>query len=271
MSPFLDARLGPADWERLTPADLSRAACVVFDILRATSTVVTALAHGARALLPVATLEEAVAVHRQERGCLLAGERGGLRPSPEWTGGVAFHLGNSPREFTAERVHDRTIVFTTTNGSRALHACRPAPVVLAGAFLNLSATVEAVRSLRPARVLLICAGTGPDPALEDVLAAGAFIEQWTSADSDPHLTDAAAVAWRAWREASADLPNALRHSTNAQRLLALPELCEDVAWCLQRDRFPLTAWLHPETGSLMARPPEDARTLLRGADPSCPS
>ncbi|MCX7868108.1 MAG: 2-phosphosulfolactate phosphatase [Limisphaera sp.] len=254
MGSVLDTRLGPADWERLTSTDLAGAACVVFDILRATSTAVTALAHGARALLPVGTLEEAVALHRQHPEWLLAGERGGLRPGPESTGGVAFHLGNSPREFTQERVQDRTIVFTTTNGSRALHACRHAPAVLAGALLNLTATVEAVRALRPDRVLLICAGTGPDPALEDVLAAGAFIELWSRANLESHLTDAASVAWRAWRGAGADLSGALQHSANARRLLALPELHDDVAWCLQHDRFRLTAWLDPDTDALIARP-----------------
>jgi len=258
MSPRLDVRLGPAEWEGLSSHALADTVCVVFDILRATSTVVTALAHGARALVPVSTLQEAVSLWRQQPDRLLAGERGGLRPTPELTGGVPFHLGNSPREFTPERVRDRVVLFTTTNGSRALRACQGARAVLAGAFLNLTATFEVVRQLKSDRIVLVCAGTGTEPALEDILAAGAFVEQWRASGPTPALTDAAAVAWRAWREAAADLMAALADSANAQRLLQQPELQEDVPWCLQRDRFSLAAWLLPEQKTLLGGSPAEA-------------
>lgn len=242
--------LGPAEWDRPEGVGDPDTVCVVFDVLRATSTIVTALAHGAHSILPVSTLEEALAIRRQNPQVLLAGERGGWPPGPELTGGVRFDFGNSPGEFTPERVQDRQIVLTTTNGSRALQACRRTHVLLAAAFLNLQATFGALLTLRPRRTLLVCAGTGPDPALEDILAAGALLDRLGSRIPDLSCTDAAAVAWRAWRDAAADLPGALRDAANARRLRAHPDLQADVDRCLQLDRFDVVVWRDPDRGAL---------------------
>jgi 2-phosphosulfolactate phosphatase len=75
------------------------------------------------------------------------------------TGGLDFDLANSPREFTAEKVRGKTIVMTTTNGTRALRACLGASTVFVGSFLNLNALAAAIETIRPARLLVICAGT----------------------------------------------------------------------------------------------------------------
>src|ERR1039458_3507907 len=107
---------------------------------------------------------------------LLGGERDGVRIRADQTSGIDFDLGNSPREYTPEKVRGKMIVSTTTNGTRALRACTGAQTVLAASFLNLTATAQFIRRLQPAQIVLVCAGTRENTALEDVLAAGALCE-----------------------------------------------------------------------------------------------
>jgi 2-phosphosulfolactate phosphatase len=170
---------------------------------------------------------------------LLAGERDGLRIRATQTGGIEFDLGNSPREYTRTRVAGKRIVSTTTNGTRALRACAAAPAVLVGSFLNLAATAQWLTQAAPERVVLVCAGTAEFTALEDVLAAGALCD---CLGSWPR-SDAAEIAWRTYRDARGDLVAAVGRSRNGRRLLANPELRDDVAFCLQRDTHPLVATL----------------------------
>jgi len=236
----IETILTPAELPALAQRDLRATACVVFDVLRATSTFVTALHHGAKAIIPVSEIAEALEIQKSEarsqkpESILLGGERNGVRISAD---GVDFELGNSPREFTPEKVRGKTIVSTTTNGTRALRACVGAKIILASAFLNLSATAEFLRRMNFEHVLLVCAGTGKNCALEDLLGAGALCEL-LAADAP---FDSAQIAWRIYREAKADLAGAVRSSENARRLLGIPELRDDVAFCLQRDVFPLVA------------------------------
>ncbi len=231
-----DAILTPAELPTLARRDLRQTVCVVFDVLRATSTVVTALQHGAKEVIPVSEISEALAIKKSRPDVLLAGERDGLRIRAAQTGGTDFDLVNSPREFIPQKIRGRTIVSSTTNGTRALRACAGAKTVLAASFLNLRATAQFLRTRRANEWLLVCAGTRENVALEDVLAAGALCEI-----SDGELTDAAQIALAAWRQAQADLAAAVSRSENGRRLLALPELRDDVAFCLQRDAFPLVA------------------------------
>src|SRR5882762_2319388 len=125
----------PAEFRALRQRDLTNTVCVVVDVLRATSSIVTALANGAAACIPVEEISEALAMRRQRPGALLAGERDGLRIGAALTGGVEFDLGNSPREFTREKVAGKTIISTTTNGTRALRACRGAEWVIVASLL----------------------------------------------------------------------------------------------------------------------------------------
>src|SRR6185503_15623988 len=104
MTTNLEILFTPAEFATLDQRDLSQTSCVVFDILRATTTMVTALANGAKAIIPVAEISEALAIRRREPEVLLAGERDGLRIRAAQTGSIEFDLGNSPREFRAERV-----------------------------------------------------------------------------------------------------------------------------------------------------------------------
>ena len=136
----LEVILSPAELPALARRDLSNTTCVVFDVLRATSTFVTALQHGAQAIVPVSGIAEALALRQKQPDVLLGGERDGVKIRAAQTGGIDFDLGNSPREHTPEKVRGKTIVSTTTNGTRALRACAGAQTVLAVSFLNLTAT-----------------------------------------------------------------------------------------------------------------------------------
>lgn len=156
--PQLEVILTPAELPALKQRDLRTATCVVFDVLRATSTFVTALHHGAKAIVPVSEIPEALARRQKQPDFLLAGERDGVRIRAAQSGGIDFDLGNSPREYTPDKVRGKTIVSTTTNGTRALRAGAGAKTVLAASFLNLAATAEYLRQLSPAHVVLVCAG-----------------------------------------------------------------------------------------------------------------
>jgi 2-phosphosulfolactate phosphatase len=228
----IDVLMGPAEFERLSGRVLPGVVCVVFDVLRATSTAVTALVNGAEGILPVATVDEALAAWRGDPELLLAGERGGFRIGPEITGGREFDLGNSPREFGRDRVGGRRIAMTTTNGTRALRACAGAECVLAGSFLNLGAVASATLRAGAEKILLVCSGTGEATALEDALAAGAFCERWMGRGD---FGDAAWLVWEAWNVAKADLLGAMGRAKNARRLRSIPELSPDVELCLRVD------------------------------------
>ncbi|HTL72313.1 MAG TPA: 2-phosphosulfolactate phosphatase [bacterium] len=232
----IDTLLSPQELPALAHRELSGTACVVFDILRATSTFVTALHHGAEAIIPVSEIAEAVALRQQQSDVLLAGERDGVRIRAAQSGGVDFDFGNSPREFTPDKVRGKTIVSTTTNGTRALRACGDAKMILAGSFLNLSATAKFLTKLQPEEVLLVCAGTGEGVALEDVLAAGALAELLADEQSD-----STQVARQSFLRSKLDLAAAIASSTNGRRLFGIPELRADVAFCSQRDVFNLIA------------------------------
>ena len=263
----------PADVATLKQRDLSHATCVVFDVLRATSSMIVALANGAKKIIPVSEIAEAIDFvkksevrSQKSEVILLAGERDGLkiRAAQKWHGHPArevpadaearntragspchyseidFDLGNSPREFTPERVSGKTIVATTTNGTRALRACAHAKLVLAGSFLNLRATAEFVRQANPESLLLVCSGTFEEVALEDVLGAGALCDLLRK-DFDGEVSDSALMARQIFQLAQNNLLEAVSQSRNARRLLSRPDLKDDVAFCLQRDVYDFVA------------------------------
>lgn len=157
----------------IPPGSLRGGVAVVIDVLRATTVMVQALASGCESVIPCAEIDEAQAVARSMPAgqSFLGGERGGL-PIP------GFDLGNSPADYTPELCRGRTLVMTTTNGTRAILASLEAERVLIAAFTNFEATVEEL-SLeflkahgRP--IHFVCAGTEGHVSFEDTLLAGSF-------------------------------------------------------------------------------------------------
>jgi 2-phosphosulfolactate phosphatase len=242
----LEVTFTPADFSALEERDLSEVVCVVFDVLRATSSMITALANGALAVFPVSQISEALAIHNKNPDVLLAGERDGARIMSDLTGTIPFHLGNSPREFTRNAVQGRSIAMTTTNGTRALRACARAWSVLVCSFLNMSPTANLLRSELPRHLILVCSGTFEQVAFEDVLAAGALCELLWDHYADGDRADSAEMARNLFRQERADLQAAIGRSRNGRRLLANPDLSADVPFCLQQDKFNLVAELGPD-------------------------
>jgi 2-phosphosulfolactate phosphatase len=240
----LEVLLTPADFGALPGRDLSATQAVVFDVLRATSTMLTALANGAARIYPVKEISDALRLRAQHPAALLAGERDGVRILSAQTGGEDFDLGNSPREFTAERVAGRDIIMTTTNGTRALQACLGAARILPGAWLNLGALARRLGRQPAARLLVVCAGTYEEAAYEDTLAAGALCDLVWAQFEPGRISDSAHIARQIYRQAGGDPAGALaRHSRNARRLLASVPLRDDVPFCLRRDALEVTAEL----------------------------
>ncbi|HZL14347.1 MAG TPA: 2-phosphosulfolactate phosphatase [Verrucomicrobiae bacterium] len=236
----------PAEYAVLARRDLRAMVCIVFDVLRATSAFVMALHNGAKEIIPVSEISEALEIRKNRSDVLLAGERNGFKISAAQTGGYDFDFGNSPREFTPEKVRGKTIVSTTTNGTRALRACMGAKIILVASFLNLNAMTQFLRQKNFENILLVCAGTQENAALEDILAAGALCELLAHEDARPTFLDSAQIALHAFAQVKSNLTTAICNSENAQRLLAIPDLRDDVAFCAQRDIYPLVAKMDAE-------------------------
>ena len=220
----------------LSPVEVGESAvegsvAVVMDVIRATTTMVEALANGARAIFPTASTEEAVKLASSlGRGdTLLCGERKGLKVQ-------GFDLGNSPTEFTSNVVGGKQLVMSTTNGTRAFLAAEGSTRVLAASFLNLSAVVKAVREEES--LLIVCAGKENRFSLDDALCAGSLLTALTALEPvDLLLNDAARMVLdlASLHEVDADF----LASTAAGRALAEVGLERDLDVCAVRDRYTL--------------------------------
>jgi 2-phosphosulfolactate phosphatase len=213
------------------PGRLAGSIAVAIDVLRATTTIVHALAAGCVAVRPCAEVDEAreIADGLPAGKVLLGGERGGL-PLP------GFDLGNSPREYTPRRCRGMTLVLTTSNGTRAVLRAAEADRVLAAAFVNFSAVCEQVR-LDPRPLHIVCAGAEGEPCLEDTLLAGALVD-CLSEEMEVRLNDSARLAWDCFENHGRILAGALEVSKGGVHLreIGYPE---DIAAAGEVDRFAL--------------------------------
>ncbi len=216
----------------LTPAEfpdapLSGCVALAVDVLRATSAAVAACDAGCRRLVPVpdAAAAEALAA-RDGPDTVLAGERGGEALA-------GFDLGNSPAEFTADRVGGRTVVLTTTNGTAAmLTAARAAAAGLA-ALTNVTAAAR--WALEPGRdVTILCAGDNGAFSLEDTVCAGLLVARLLEAAPDAVLSDGAQAALGLGRHYGARLESLAQDSGWGRKLERLGRAA-DLAWCLRAD------------------------------------
>ena len=204
--------------------DLSGLRVVVIDALRASSTIAQATASGCRRIIPVSTVKEALA-RRAAAGPgrpLLGGERRGLQLP-------GFDLGNSPREYTPEAVGGRDIILTTTNGTRALRACRQAREAVVGAFLNLTAVVTHLAAQKE-DLLLVAVGRGNAPVLDDLVCAGMYVERLVELAPGCVLTDEAHQARLAYQGYRGRVHEALQESASGRALIKAG-LGADLAYC----------------------------------------
>ncbi|MDG1894448.1 MAG: 2-phosphosulfolactate phosphatase [Fuerstiella sp.] len=234
MSRLISVHPLPALFE---PSDVAGGIAVVVDILRASTTITRAVANGVDCVIPCGTVEEAVDVRNElpPGTCLLGGERGGVRID-------GFDLSNSPADYAPSVVRGMSIGFTTTNGTRALIRSEKADDVLIGAFVNLSVVAERLRNSE-LPVHIVCAGTNGQITGEDVLYAGALVEQLVGSTAEGfEMTDSAQLAINHWRQESGDgssdaLEAALRRSRGGRNLIELGYDC-DIATAAKTDSVP---------------------------------
>jgi 2-phosphosulfolactate phosphatase len=216
--------------------DLKDKNIVVIDVLRATTTICTALFNGAKSIKPVLTTD--MALEYAGNNYILAAERGGKKVQ-------GFQFGNSPREFTEEVVKDKNIVLTTTNGTKCIHLSTGGKRILAGSFVNLNALATFLIS-QPEDVILFCAGWKDKFNLEDFLFAGALASLLK-----PHFEincDATEASIDLYHPQKGNLNEYILKASHAKRFKNLG-ITEDIAICFSIDSYPVIPIL--ENGSLV--------------------
>jgi len=204
---------------------------VIIDVLRASSTIVTALANGCRGFIPILSPDRAKkkAEQFEKERVLLGGEREGIKIE-------GFDLGNSPREYKREAVKDKTIIFSTTNGVKTLEMVKGAHRIIIGSFLNLQAVCNYCTNYR-GDILIICAGKEGRFSLEDAACAGMLIDSLrdvfsgTCQEVDVNLT-----AQLLYVKFGNNILEILRKSQHG-RYLENIGLGEDLKFCSQLDLF----------------------------------
>ncbi len=193
---------------------LPRQVAVIIDVLRASTTIITALTNSCCWVYPVASISNALKQKRHFRRLnpILAGERGGKKIR-------GFDLGNSPYEFLNPIVAHRPIIITTTNGTKAILIARTARLVMIGALINLSAVVNLLQNFTEA--ILICSGQDKKNACEDIVAAGAIIDRLLTLHKGLILTDSAQIAQLTYLQAANDLVRFLKKCEHGRRLIEL--------------------------------------------------
>lgn len=217
------------------PGELPEATVVVIDVVRATTTIIEALANGARAIYPTESTEEAVrlAASMGREDTLLCGERKGRKVE-------GFDLGNSPREFDAETVGGMKLVMTTTNGTRALAAAAEGARLLPCAFTNLSAVAEEVSG--DDYVVIICAGREDRFSLDDALCAGHLVRRMIADGEDGHELNDAARAVRALASARKPTRRFLGLTAGGASLVEIG-LADDLDICADVDRHDIVVFM----------------------------
>ena len=200
---------------------------VIVDVLRASSTICTAFANGAKDLIPIEDMATAgrILSNLDEEICVSGGERDGLKFD-------SFQLGNSPLEYTEEIVSGKTVVLKTTNGTNAIIASRSSGSMIIGCFTNASAVVNHVQDAE--ELSIVCAGWRGVPAVEDCLFAGYLVDELRQLKEGISLNDGAILSMNSYLQTKNQLSEAILASDHGQRLVDLG-FEEDVTYCSSLD------------------------------------
>lgn len=215
-----------------TDRNLVNERIVALDVLRATSTIVTALYNGATEVIPVQEYDEALNLVRSlgRNSCLLGGERKGLKIE-------GFDLGNSPLEYTREQVEDKKIILCTTNGTKMIKAFQNASELLIGSYLNMGRLVEYLTE-EPQDTTIVCSGREGALCLEDLACAGMIIRLATEFVKTD-LTDAAKVAlFTAKQNSRENLVNFISQTEHGNYLKSIG-MGEDLKVCTALNSAPI--------------------------------
>ena len=201
---------------------------IIVDIFRATTSMCAAFNNGARSIRTVATVEEAI--HYKEKGHLVAAERNVKKCD-------FADFGNSPFDFSHEKVADKEIIFTTTNGTQAVQMALDADEILIGAFSNITTLTNYCNSKKK-NVLILCSGWNNRFCLEDTLFAGALTEKLIKTGKFCSDSDATLAALELWKIAQPDLLNYICSTEHYERLKS-NGLENSVEYCLTEDTTPV--------------------------------
>lgn len=230
----VDICFSPALYPFYTENNAERVVIVV-DIFRATTTMCAALKNGAKCIIPVASIDEAQ--DYKAKGYLVGAERNVKRCD-------FADFGNSPFDYTAEKVADKEVVFTTTNGTQAIEAASDSYALIIGAFSNISSVVEFCLAAKK-DALILCAGWNNRFNIEDTLYGGAVAQRLISKGYD-HSSDAVEVALGMWRNAESDVRAYINRTEHIKRLEA-NNLQDSVDYCLTEDTVPVIPLYNRET------------------------
>lgn len=199
---------------------------VVIDVIRASTSITTALAYGAKKILPLADIEE-TRQYRQKK-YLIAGERKGYKIDD-------FDLGNSPYDFMTDKIKNRSIAMTTTNGTYSIKIAQNQNTIIIGSFVNYKAILNYLRN-KQKDVILLCAGTERNIALEDVALAGKLAEELLNTGKFNFFTEAVIMALETYQKAKYNLYDyVLKHSPRLQNRVHF--LKKDIKFCFVENKF----------------------------------
>ncbi len=204
----------------------------VIDVLRTGSSITTALVNGAKSVIPVADMGEAskIAGNLDARNYLLCGEHNGYRID-------GYQIGNSPNEFSEEKVKDKTLILNTSNGSGAIRRSHLGSKVMVATFLNMERVITELRESQK-DIILICAGTRNRLAIEDLLCAGAIIHGLLGGKLHGHETDGAKVAFSLFEKFGENIEYVIRNSNHGEWLVEKFG-DEDLVYCSQKNIYPV--------------------------------
>ncbi len=201
---------------------------IVVDVLRATSVIITALKNGAKSVVPVISVEEALETRKKLENVILGGERRARKIE-------GFDLSNSPCEYTHTAVHDKNVIITTTNGTKAIKRSSAANQVYIGGFLNALAVSSKACQIGD-DVVIVNAGTNGHFSMDDFIASGAIIKELIQ-QTDCKLSDLAQTALLTYE----NYPDIFSYIEKAHHYKILMELGleADIQYCMQKDIYDL--------------------------------
>lgn len=234
----------------IEPESLADRVVIVVDVLRATTSIVSALQAGAECVIPQPSIEGARDLHARLGECsVMGGERGGKKVD-------GFQCGNSPPEYSSDVIGGKTLILATTNGTVAMEKCRQAKSIFIGAFVNLGAVVEKVRD--EPNITVLCSGTDGHITSEDVLFAGAFVERMQTVEPDAFARDSALVALNHWKLTNqkcererTELVDFMRTARGGINLVRIGH-DHDIVFAAQIDTIPIVPTLDVESWSILA-------------------
>lgn len=228
----IDVSFLPAIGNHLTHNPNTNTVVIAIDVLRATTTMTTAMEYGANEIFPVDSIESAMSLYDKfdPYTTLLGGERNNIKP-------LKFHFGNSPFEYQNKEVSNKKVIFTTTNGTKLLHTLKEFNRIYIGCFRNVTSIVEYITKNYKSEhsILVACAGSNDKFSFDDVLCAGAFVDAFQKINvTNIQLTDTAKVAKMLYIETKDSIIDFVKTTSHGISLMK-SGFEQDIDYCFTKD------------------------------------